>query len=685
MSKLRIIGELGLGCSLLAFAWWATACHLLLPTTVPPVELLPNPDRSLSTWGTAAGGPSTTFAGQPYEWWADGRAELLQNTRRNLVYGCFRLGGSQESRGIRYVYVAHVDNPNAPQNSFLGTACFYLPGQAFGELWSHGCFELEGERGTNLVLRPGSPATSTFTPLGEIVFDPALGPLASWSRHSLAELRDRPSRETEDGERLGVVIDRRFAGHYELLPKPNPKFTVPYDVDGRVRDVTLEILDAKLGLDAPGADRLPFAGVLLGHGVARGRFQVPELDIDRVLYGELVVVGETSDYGSARIMLSLSAPDSAAGDQILAGRTKTEFWNDTALRFRGDATLSEDGNGLSVSFLGSRLELRKEGAELPTLGQLSGTFMNEPPVLSLPQEDVGVRRARIGEDVAFVAQYSDDTPLSQSLWTTWEVYQAGRWRPFGKITNLPQSLPSPAFSTTRAFFERGEYRVRAWAQDHAGAIGTIESVVRVSGSAPEPAFIFFPKPGAQLSASRPVFFQGSVFDADEGFLDGASLVWSGTSNAQTPEGREDSISLPQGTYTIELKGIDGDNDESDAAIVSFEVLAPGSPTPPLVVIERSDEALRIGSILVTYDSSGGFRAPILEARVVDAQDPAPAAEWSFVPPGSTTPLSAGSGSSLDLQNLLSQDGTYSFRLTATDSDGMSGFDEITVNFRPEIQ
>lgn len=277
---------------------------------------------------------------------------------------------------------------------------------------------------------------------------------------------------------------------------------------------------------------------------------------------------------------------------------------------------------------------------------------NTPPIamIILPT-DGSQYDAGIAVDFAGTGFDAQDVALTGgSLVWTYENGSLGTGNSFS-VSNLPA----------------GEHVITLTATDSGGMIDTASvTITIVSDDAPPVAAILLPLGGTEFPLGATVTFTGTGIDAEDGNLTEDSLVWT-SSHEDDEIGRGvtfDRDDLTPGEHIITLTVTDS-ADQTDTATVTITVSdEPSQNTVPVaVIILPLDNASRAAGTTINF--YGG---------AVDAEDitiPDNKMIWTSDKDGQI-----GEGPNISASDLSVNVHTITF--TATDSEGLSGSDSITL-------
>ena len=234
-------------------------------------------------------------------------------------------------------------------------------------------------------------------------------------------------------------------------------------------------------------------------------------------------------------------------------------------------------------------------------------------------------------------------------------------------SDLDGTLGSGQTLTTS--LSEGLHQLELQATDSEGATGidAISVTVTAINEAPE-AFIDSPSDGSYFVEGSSIELVGHADDPEEGALTGASLFWSSSADGALGSGGTATMSSPSiGVHTIVLTALDSQGEEGLASI-TLEVTPLGQNIPPTATITAPPS----GSTYIDNDTisfEGGATDP--EDGLLGGTDIA----W-------TSSLDGALGTGSPLATSALGVGSHSITLTATDDDGATGSDTITVTVNP---
>ena len=211
----------------------------------------------------------------------------------------------------------------------------------------------------------------------------------------------------------------------------------------------------------------------------------------------------------------------------------------------------------------------------------------------------------------------------------------------------------------------GEHELRLVATDSDGDTGFDVVEVTVAGeNQPPQAFIDDPDDGDVFIEGTTVTFQGHADDAEDGALAGASLFWTSSEDGSLGSGAQvDASGLSLGDHDIVLTAVDSQGGQGLASI-HIEIAPIGTNLAPDVEITApaDNSSFLVGE---TVGFTGTAEDP--EDGAITGDD----LGWY-----SSVDGSLGSGDAVSTAALSA--GIHTITLTATDTEGLDGFDSITV-------
>ena len=210
--------------------------------------------------------------------------------------------------------------------------------------------------------------------------------------------------------------------------------------------------------------------------------------------------------------------------------------------------------------------------------------------------------------------------------------------------------------------DNGTYTVALTVTDNSGDTGQDTVVVTVNNVAPQNVSA---GPDRRAYEDEEIHLAG--YFHDPGGLDTYTYHWSATADngQQVPDGTDTSFTfLPvdNGVYTVTLTVMDDDGGAaSNTCVVTVHNVAPKVNLGPDIEVTEGD--------VVTLDG---------ELAVSDSGQDTHTYQWQIFSDNGQS-VQGGTGSLFSFSPI--DDGTYLVRLTATDDDGQSGYDNLIVSAR----
>jgi probable HAF family extracellular repeat protein len=282
------------------------------------------------------------------------------------------------------------------------------------------------------------------------------------------------------------------------------------------------------------------------------------------------------------------------------------------------------------------------GPNGPQLVQLTVTASNQPPVASFT---VSCPALQCTFDAS---SSSDDAGVVKYSWS------------WGNGRSESHSTPV----TKNTYAAAGRYNVTLTVTDAGGLTNAITKAVQVPTPPPNqpPAVtISAPANGALFTQGTSVTFTGSANDPEDGALSGASLVWTSNRDGQIGTGTSFSTStLSVGTHAITLTATDSKGAKSAAAIQV--VIDPPPPSQPVAAIGSYTCNNQAYPHQCSFDASASSD----DKGIVSYK-------WNWGNGRSETKTVP------TVRNTWASAGTYLVTLTVTDTDGLTGSTQISVN------
>lgn len=212
---------------------------------------------------------------------------------------------------------------------------------------------------------------------------------------------------------------------------------------------------------------------------------------------------------------------------------------------------------------------------------------------------------------------------------------------------------------TRDDLSVGTHSIRLVASDPQGLADTASVTVTVEANGQPSVTIDQPADGAAFDEGESVTFQGSATDPEDGTLTGNDLTWSSDLDGDLGTGEQVTRSdLSPGSHTITLTATDGRN-ASTSTSIALDI----EGAPAVTVSSPADRTVFAEGDAITFEGS--------------ADDPTEGAlSGSSLRWASDADGELGTGESLTLSTLSG--GPHLVSLTATDSDGHTGSDTVSI-------
>ncbi len=235
----------------------------------------------------------------------------------------------------------------------------------------------------------------------------------------------------------------------------------------------------------------------------------------------------------------------------------------------------------------------------------------------------------------------------------------------------PMGTGSPLTLTT---LTSGDHTITLTVTDSKGMSHT-DTVDIVVGNAPPTASIDKPESGSNFNFNQYITFEGTGSDPEDGQLSGSELVWTSSSDPNTPIGQGETLSintLPSGTHTITLTVTDRAASPDTGTDTDTITVIINNATPTVTITTPAQNSTHSFSSSITF--AGTATDP-----EDDAATPTPLAlnlSWSSDRDGFL-----GTGTSITSSSLSV--GTHIITFTAIDSASGQGTDTVTISVGDE--
>jgi hypothetical protein len=330
--------------------------------------------------------------------------------------------------------------------------------------------------------------------------------------------------------------------------------------------------------------------------------------------------------------------------------------------YAGSATLSDDGLVLTIRAYGEKVTLRKTRCG------------NKPPqvrITAFPSIPM-----RYGRTYFFTGEVTDaeDLPTPASTFAPERL----AWTPDNAWWQL-QKYPSGLTAWTNTL-SPGNHTITFSATDSGGLTSKASVQVTVTNEPPRTPVIFLPQAGYTTGAGCAINFLGRALDLEDGEIFGSKLVWSSNVDGVIGYGKVVNHGLDTpGNHTIRLTATDRLG-LSAFVETTINVQPSNVGCSPLARIhtpqyETSNvpSGEKITFIGIAEDTEDTPDALQLKWELTPINPSGPSKELG------TTTLVEETTELVSINGDITQ---YRVRFTATDSDGNTGRDEITVTAYP---
>ncbi len=357
-----------------------------------------------------------------------------------------------------------------------------------------------------------------------------------------------------------------------------------------------------------------------------------------IVYGKGTVIGE-----GRTIPFVFSGIVTARGR--LKGSGRAHGFEPSTAR----ATLSEDGNTMTLRAMDRRVVLSKERCG------------NSAPSVRILSPETGTD-FRWGGHITFSGSATDTEdaafPRERLVWTSSRDGQIGTGH--------------SAFSSR---LTPGTHTITFSGTDSGGRTATASISIQVINNRPNPPRINEPLEGATFYAGQEIAFRAWATDPEDGYLSGNSLVWS--SNIDRRLGTDDLLrrALSEGNHTITLTATDRAGLSNSASVRITVRPRPAGNTPPTVTIVAPGN----------YYAYADFDCITFVAESSDLEDGrlrGDSLTWrdEYHDGAALRRRDLGTGERIDICNLPAPiaDTRHTISVTATDSGGLSTTNSIVV-------
>lgn len=364
-------------------------------------------------------------------------------------------------------------------------------------------------------------------------------------------------------------------------------------------------------------------------------------NVDAHLYYDETAGGHGGIHGSGRgDFRSRTIHFSIAGTVVARGRAVGLIRVPGLETYEGTASLSDNGEALTLSAYGGSLTFRKDNCEnrapsVEIVGPALDTFPWAWPI----------------SFEGSVTDHEDSTFSRNRL-----VWRSNRSGVIGLGTRVRTNFLAP-----------GAHSITFSATDSGGRTTTRTKNINIANNRPNRPVILEPRYSATFYEGDVIAFRGRATDREDGFLRDDSLVWSSNLvSERIGTGNLFTRTLPVGNHTISLTAEDREGISSSISIPLTVSATPAGNSPPTVSITSPEHQAGIG------DASDDCFIFVAEAHdLQDGRLTGSALVWEDRQDGVGTSRHLGSGERVEACGFSAgaHDTWHTISVTATDTEG----------------